>query len=80
MIGKQIALLQVPNQRLFSLRAAAKYLGVDPDTLRADTESGLIRAYDYHGRRSYRLEDLDALIEMLPGWKNGAPPPKPASG
>ena len=34
MIGKLIALIQVPNQRLFSTKAAAQYLGIHEDTLR----------------------------------------------
>ena len=72
MIGKQIALIQVPNQRLFGIRAAAQYLGIDPDTLKEDTDKGLIVARDYHGRRCYRLEDLDALIDGLPEWSNRA--------
>lgn len=79
MIGKQIALIQVPNQRLFSLKAAAQYLGIDPDTLRNDTDiNGLIHAYNFHGRRTYRLEDLDSLIESLPQWHN-RPRPMPVS-
>lgn len=79
MFGKQVALIQVPNQRLFSLRAAAQYLGVDPDTLRKDTELGLIPARDYHGRRTYLLEDLEALIDALPEWEN-RPRPRAVSG
>jgi hypothetical protein len=74
LIGKPVALIQVPNQRFFSLRAAAQYLGVHPDTLVADTEAGLITAYEYHGRRCYRLEDLDRLIEARPEWDNRRPP------
>ncbi len=34
MIGRPIALIQVPNRRLFSTKAAACYLGVHPDSLR----------------------------------------------
>ena len=72
MIGKPIALIQVPNQRLFGPAAAARYLGVDVDTLKKDTDEGRIKAYEYHGRRTYKLEELDLLIESLPEWKNGA--------
>jgi len=70
-IGKPVALIQVPNQRLFGPAAAARYLGVDPDTLRKYTSLGMIEAYNLNGRRAYRLEDLDCLIESLPKWKNG---------
>ncbi len=69
MIGKQIALIQVPNQALFSLKAAAQYLGISPDALREDTDAGLIPCYDYHGRRTYKLEDLETLRAMLPRWQ-----------
>jgi len=70
MIGKRIALLQVPNQALFSLKAAAQFLGISPDVLREDSEAGLIPCYEFHGRRTYKLEDLEALRKALPGWHN----------
>jgi hypothetical protein len=79
MIGKAIALLQVPNQRLFSLKAAAQYLGVSPDTLIDHTNIGLILCSDFRGRRAYRLEDLDSLIESLPGWHTRPRMPVPAT-
>jgi hypothetical protein len=27
-----------------------------------------LRAFNMNGRRAYRLEDLDAYVESLPGW------------
>jgi hypothetical protein len=73
MVGKAIALIQVPNQRLFWASPAARYCGFDTDTLKKYTDEGLITAYDFRGRRVYRLEDLDRFIESLPKWKeNGA--------
>jgi hypothetical protein len=72
MINKPIALIQVPNQRLFGPKAAARYLGIDTDTLRTITDERLIAAYDFRGRRAYRWEDLDRFIESLPVWKNSA--------
>ncbi len=72
MIGKLVALIHVPNQRLFATSAAAKYLGVCPDTLYKITDLGQVRAYDQNGRRVYRLEDLEAYVEDLPEWDNGA--------
>lgn len=77
-LNKPVALLQVPNQRVFGPKAAARYLGVDTDTLRKITDKGQIKAYDFNGRRAYRLEDLDRLIESWREWKNGAGE-KPAS-
>ena len=70
MIGKPVALIQVPNQRLFGPGAAARYLGMGPERLKQLTDLGHIKAYDDHGRRGYRLEDMDAYIEKLPEWHN----------
>ena len=63
-----VALTKVPNQRLFGPKAAAKYLGVCEDTLKKMTDLKQIRAFDLNGRRAYRLEDLEAFVESLPGW------------
>lgn len=70
MIGKPIALLQVPNQRLFGPQAASQYLGIDTDSLKKYTHLGQLKAYDFNGRRAYRLEDLDSLIDNLPEWED----------
>ena len=67
-IGKTIALIQIPNQRLFGVKAAARYLGISDDSLRKYTALGQVRAYDFNGKRAYRLEDLDAWIESLQPW------------
>lgn len=66
MIGKPVALIQVPNQRLFSASAAARYLGICPDTLRKYANKGRIPARKLERRRVFALEDLDAFIESLP--------------
>jgi hypothetical protein len=71
-IGKPVALIQVPNQRLFGPKAAAKYLGICEDTLKKITDFGQILAYSLNGRRAYRLEDLNGFVESLPKWENGA--------
>ena len=67
-MGKAMALMQIPNQRLFGPRAAASYLGVCEDTLKKMTDLEQISAYNMNGRRVYRLEDLTAFVESLPGW------------
>jgi excisionase family DNA binding protein len=72
MIGKPVALLQVPNQRLFGPKAAARYLGIDTDTLRKLTAEGKLKAYIFRDRRAYRLEELNDLIDSLPEWNNVA--------
>ncbi len=69
MIGKPIALIQVPNQRLFSTKAVAQYLGVHPDSVRKYADLGRIRARKLERRRVFALEDLDAFINALPEYQ-----------
>jgi hypothetical protein len=38
------------------------------DTLKKITDLKQLRAFNMNGRRAYRLEDLDAYVESLPGW------------
>lgn len=68
MIGKTTALIQVPNQRLFSVKAAAKYLGIHEQTLRKLTDLGEIQAQRMGSRRVFKLEELDRFIDSLPPW------------
>ena len=68
MIGKTTALIQVPNQRLFSVKAAAKYLGIHEQTLRKLTDLGEVQAQRMGSRRVFRLEELDRYIDSLPPW------------
>ncbi len=70
MIGKPIALIQVPNQRLFSTKAAARYLGVHPDTLRKYADLGWVKARKLERRRVFALEDLDQFIDCLPEYQS----------
>lgn len=72
MIGKPVALIQVPNQRGFRVKAAARYLGISPDLLYEITAAGALTPRNLRGRRQYLLEDLDHFLEGLPVWKNGA--------
>ena len=69
LISKPVALIQVPAQRLFSPRAAARYLDVSHNVLRSWTAAGLIAAILLpNGHRRYLLEDLQRFIESLPGF------------
>jgi len=70
MIGRPIALIQLPNQRLFSTKAAARYLGVHPDTIRKYADLGWVEARRLERRRVFTLEDLDRFIETLPEYQN----------
>ena len=65
MIGRPVALMQVPNQRLFSTKAAARYLGVHPDSIRKYADLGRIKARRLENRRVFTLENLDSFIESL---------------
>jgi len=69
LISKPIAFYQIANQALFSLKAAARFLGISPDTLADDADSGRIACYDFHGRRTFKLEDLENLRARLPHWQ-----------
>ena len=82
MIGKPIALIQIPIQRLFKVQAAARYLGISDDTLKKYTALGLVKAHDLKGSRVYKLEDLDRLIESLTEWDDarGEKPAKVMEG
>ena len=61
----------VPSQRLFSVSAAARYLGISDDTLRKYADLGKIPAYRFiNGNRVFKLEDLNRLIDELPYWND----------
>ncbi len=77
MIGKPTALIQVPNQRLFSIKAAAKYLGIHEQTLRKLTDLGEVQAQRMGSRRVFRLEELDRYIDSLPPWCDYGPDENP---
>lgn len=68
MIGKPAVILQIPDQRVFSVSEAAKYIGVHEQTLRDMTDLGQIRARKQGKRRAYLLEDLDRYVDSLPDW------------
>ena len=68
MIGKPVVLIQVPNQRLFGIKAASRYLDMHAQTLRKLTDLGEIKARKLGGRRAYTLQELDRFIDTLPEW------------
>ncbi len=84
MIGKPIALIQVPNQRLFSVKQAACYLGKHENTIRKMADLGQIAGRmetDAGGRRHrvFTLEALDSYIESLPSWYDSPHGEKPGA-
>ena len=68
MIGKPMALIQVPNQRLFGMKAGARYLGVHEQTLRKLADAGTVPARQMGVHRVFLLDDLDRFIETLSAW------------
>ena len=70
MIGRPVALIQVPNQALFRPKAAAQFLGMDVKTLKRLTDESIIQAkWDpYLKQRSYPLEELERYRDTLPDY------------
>ncbi len=68
MIGKPVALIQVPNQAMFSPKAAARFLGINVKTLKQLTDLGELPARRFRSRRAYLLEDLERFRTSLPRW------------
>ena len=70
MIGKPIALIQIPNQRAFSVTEAARYLGMHPQTLRKLSDLGAVPCRRAGKHRLFLLEDMDRWLESQPKWVN----------
>ena len=70
MIDSAVSLTQIPNQRLFSTRSAAQYLGIHPDSLRKYADLEWIKARRLVKRRVFTLEDLNAFIDALPEYQS----------
>lgn len=66
MVANPIALIQIPSQRLFQVAAAAKYLGIHPNSLRKYADLGMVKARRLEGRRVFELVELDRFIASLP--------------
>ena len=77
MIGNPVKLIQIPNQRLFGTKAAARYLGLHEQTLRKLTAEGLLPSRRLGCRRVYLLDDLDRFIAALPPWYGDEAVPGP---
>ena len=77
MTGKPTLLIQVPNQRLFGVKAAANYLGIHEQTLRKLTDLGEIQALRMGSRRVFKLEELDHFIDSLLPWCDYGPDENP---
>ena len=70
-IGKPVALIQLPNQRLFTLTAAARFLDKHKNTIRKLADLGKLEAkieldLSGHKRRVFTLEAVDK--DDHPDW------------
>ncbi len=64
---KRIEIIEVDEQFYFKVSAAAKYIGLSPNTLRKYTDLGRIKAKRLpNGDRIYRKDWLDEFMENLP--------------
>jgi hypothetical protein len=67
-----VQLVCVPEKAALKVSAAAKYLGISPNTLRKRTDLGMIPARRNEiGERIYLLRDLDAYLNSLPHYDGG---------
>ncbi|TDI10545.1 MAG: hypothetical protein E2P08_01715 [Acidobacteria bacterium] len=75
---KAIQIIGIPEQAVFYVGAASRYLGISPNTLRKRADLGLIPAKrDESGNRVFLLEDLDAYRKSLPPY---TPSDNPVAG
>lgn len=73
MISVQI--IEVPAQAAFRVSAAARYLGISPNTLRKRSDLGLIPVRrDENGERIFLLRDLNGYLESLPDYRSRGKP------
>jgi hypothetical protein len=70
MVKGPIQIQKKPDRRLWAVGRAARYLGWEGDTLRKYGDLGQIPVYRLNGRRMFKIEDLDALIDRLPLWND----------
>ena len=63
---------QIPNQRLWKRKAAARYLGMSVNTLQEKTEGGEIPAKRRGREICYTIEVLDGYIDDLPDYARGS--------
>ena len=72
---KAIRIVTVPEQALFSIGDASKYLGISSNTLRKRADLGLIPCQqDENKKRVFLLEDLDDYRKALPPYQHNGNP------
>jgi len=77
----RIEVVEVPDRFYMKVSAAARYLGLCPNTLRKYTDLGLIQARMLpSGDRLYAKEWLDAFVQELPDARSGGGGDRDAPG
>jgi len=72
---RTIQIVTIPEQAVFYVGDACRYLGMSPNTLRKRADLGLIPCrQDEAGRRVFLLEDLDAYRKSLPPYAHSDNP------
>ncbi len=72
---KAVQIVTIPEQAVFYVGDACRYLGISPNTLRKRADLGLIPCrQDEAGRRVFLLEDLDAYRKSLPPYEYSGNP------
>jgi len=72
---KAIQIVSIPEQAAFRTTAAARYLGLSPNTLRKRADLLLIPCrMDENGNRVFLLEDLDDYRKSLPPYQHNDNP------
>jgi hypothetical protein len=62
----QVRIIEIPERFYFKVKAAARYLGISPNSLRKYTDLGLVKAKRLpYGDRLYSKEDLDLFFDSL---------------
>ena len=75
---KAIQIVTIPEQAVFYVRDASKYLGISPNTLRKRSDLGLVPCrQDENGKRVFLLEDLDTYRKSLPPFQHNGNPFSP---
>lgn len=72
-----VGIYQVPPIRMMFKKRAATYLNLSEKSLR-EIPPDELPCYSWHGRRCYRLEDLNRYIESWERWDGGTKSGEPS--
>ena len=64
---KAVQFVEIPERAALKVKAAARYIGISPNTLRKRSDLGLIPTRrGPNGERIYLLKELNAYLSSLP--------------